>query len=72
MKAIIEYNLPDDQYEYDMSLSAIKMHTAMMEMGNYLRSEYKYNEYSEEKAEYINEINVKFWQIVSENDINSL
>lgn len=42
MKAILEFNLPDDRAEFNEALAARKMHVAFTEMLNECRQGYKY------------------------------
>lgn len=42
MKAIIEFNLPEDQDEFDMFNQASFMHNVLWEMSQWLRSQTKY------------------------------
>jgi hypothetical protein len=42
MEAIFKFNLPEDQYEYDVFIQANDMHSVIDEMEQWLRSETKY------------------------------
>jgi predicted nucleotidyltransferase len=42
MKAILEFNLPEDQEEYDLYNKAYIMHNLIWEMKQWLRGETKY------------------------------
>jgi len=42
MKAILEFNLPEDQIEFDLASNAANMHDALWEMDQWLRSQTKY------------------------------
>lgn len=64
MKAILEFDLPDDQYEFDQCTKASDMASALWDMDQFLRAEYKYNE--NEAAHPIRE---KFFEILSDNDL---
>lgn len=44
MKAILEFNLPDDQEDFDMAASAGRMHVAIFKFDQFLRSKIKYDE----------------------------
>jgi hypothetical protein len=65
MKAILEFNLPEDKDEYDFANNGLNYYLALCEFDNWLRSEYKYNgkelmyEVREKLNEFINENNVK-------------
>lgn len=41
MKAILEFNLPEDSHEYGLCTSAHGMYNVICEMDQYLRSIYK-------------------------------
>ena len=42
MKAILEFDLPDDQYDFESAINGYKWESAMWEMNQYLRSVTKY------------------------------
>jgi hypothetical protein len=42
MKATIEYNLPDDQIEFDLATSASKMHSVLWDLDQWLRGNTKH------------------------------
>lgn len=54
MKATLEFNLPEDQSDFDLAVNGAKAQVALWEMDQWLRSQYKYMsdaEYSEDKYE---------------------
>ena len=65
MKAILEFNLPEDKENFDFANNGINYYSALCEFDNWLRSEYKYNgkeamfEVRKKLNEFINENNVK-------------
>jgi hypothetical protein len=65
MKAILEFNLPEDKEDFDFANNGINYYSALCEFDNWLRSEYKYNgnepmfEVRKKLNEFINENNVK-------------
>ena len=65
MKAILEFNLPEEKDEYDFANNGINYYSALVEFDNWLRSEYKYNgnepmfEVREKLNKFINENNIK-------------
>ena len=65
MKAILEFNLPEEKDDFDFANNGINYYSALCEFDNWLRSEYKYNgkeamfEVREKLNEFINENNVK-------------
>ena len=65
MKAILEFNLPEEKDEYDFANNGLNYYSALVEFDQWLRSEYKYNgneamfEVRKKLNEFINENNVK-------------
>jgi len=65
MKAILEFNLPEDKEDFDFATNGINYYSALVEFDNWLRSEYKYNgnepmfEVRKKLNEFINENNIK-------------
>ena len=43
MKAILEFNLPEDQEQYDIANNASRMYLALWDIKQLLRSKLKYN-----------------------------
>ena len=42
MKAILKFNLPDDQHEYATATNGSKMHSVLWDMDQWLRSQTKH------------------------------
>lgn len=42
MKAILKFNLPEDDYDYKLVNNAQKMHSVLWEMSQWLRAKVKY------------------------------
>ena len=65
MKAILEFNLPEEKDEYNFANNGINYYSALVEFDNWLRSEYKYNgneamfEVRKKLNEFINDNNIK-------------
>jgi len=70
MKATIEYNLPDDQFEFDNAVKSTKMFFALTEIKDELRAIWKYEELKENQFEMVERIREKFFEILQENEIN--
>ena len=70
MKAIIEYNLPEDQFEFDNAVKSNKMWHALNEIKDELRRIYKYEDLKENGFEMVERIREKFFEILQENEIN--
>lgn len=64
MKATIEYNLPDDQEDFNHATNGFNYYMALVEMDQWLRSEYKYN-----GREEMYEVREMLREIISENNV---
>jgi hypothetical protein len=42
MKAILEFNLPEDNVEYELATKSSSMYMTLWDMDNWLRAQYKY------------------------------
>jgi hypothetical protein len=69
MKAILEFNLPDDQEYWDMAVKSREMAYALNDIRNYLRSRVKYEEMPAEKWETCDEIYQEFFRLIEQNNI---
>ena len=69
MKAILEFNLPDDQEYWDMAVKAREMAYALNDIRNYLRSRVKYEEMPADKWETCDEIYQEFFRLIEQNNI---
>ena len=64
MKAILEFNLPEDKEDFDFATNAVNYYSALVEFDQWLRSEYKYN-----GNEPMFEVRQKLNEIINENNI---
>lgn len=70
MKAIIEYNLPDDQFEFDVAVKAVKLWLSLSDVKDELRAILKYEELKDNQYEIVERIQEKFFEILQDNEIN--
>ena len=70
MKATLEFNLPDDQHEFDLAIQGSKMYSALWDISQELRRLWKYEELSEEEWKMVERIRDKFYEILGDNQIN--
>ena len=70
MKATLEFNLPDDQHEFDLAVQGGKMYSALWDISQDLRKLWKYEELSEEEWNMVERIRDKFYEILNEHQIN--
>ena len=64
MKATLEFNLPDDQEEFNHATNGFNYYMALVEMDEWLRSEYKYNDNEE-----MYQVREKLREIILENNV---
>jgi hypothetical protein len=71
MEAILKFNLPEDQEEYDMCNKASDMHYVIWVMKQWLRSETKYapDEISEDTINALYKCRDKFNELINENNL---
>ena len=64
MKAILEFNLPEDKENFEFANNGFNYYMALCEMDEWLRSEYKYNDKEEMYA-----VREKLNYFISENNV---
>lgn len=73
MKAILEFNLPDDKQDFDFATQGGDWWNVCWEMDQWLRAQYKYmpdNEYSKDKYETFEKCREKLLELITENNLN--
>ena len=71
MKAILEFNLPDEQSDFDNAVDGYKWSLAAWELDQHLRSQLKYNdELTEEQYDTCQEIRDKLWDILGDKNLS--
>ena len=64
MKATLEYNLPEDRDDFNYATNGFNYYMALVEMDQWLRAEYKYNDKEE-----MYEVREKLREIILENNV---
>lgn len=73
MKAILEYNLPEDRDDFELATKGSKWYGVVWEIDQWLRAQYKYmpdEEYSEDRYKTYVETRDKLREIMNENGVN--
>ena len=73
MKAILEFNLPEDSHEFQMATTGANMHSVLWEMDQWLRAQYKYmpdSEYSEDKYNTYEKCRDKLRELMMESNVS--
>ena len=69
MKVIIEFNLPEDEYEYRNSVKANEMYNALWDIKKELRNALKYGELNESEYKAVESMQNRFFDILNEYEI---
>ena len=72
MKAILEFNLPEDSYEFGLATQGSNMHSVLWDMDQWLRAQYKYmsdEEYSADKYETYEKCREHLRELMFENGV---
>jgi len=71
MKAILEFNLPEDQQEFDLATKGMKFWSILWELDQSLRSKTKYapDDLPQDKYDAYQEIREELRELMSENMI---
>lgn len=71
MKATLEFNLPEDQAEYDIVINATRFYSIIWSMKNELRSKVKYAQLSEEQYKAYESMQDFFNELIHSEDVGS-
>ena len=70
MKATLEFNLPEDDFEYKLCNQSSDMWSALREFNDYMRDELKYNDnLIQSEFERLEVVQTKFFEIIYNNNI---
>lgn len=69
-KAIFEFNLPEEQDEYDIMNQAPKVQRFLWEFSEQLRSWQKYGHQFEDASDAVNKIREEFYTLLNNYEVN--
>jgi hypothetical protein len=69
MKATLEFNLPEDQAEFDFATQGSNMYAALWDISQELRTLWKYEELDEKEWDMVERIRNKFFEILEDHQI---
>jgi len=72
MKAILKFDLPEEEYEFNRAVQSKNLIGAMFDIEQQLRSWYKYGHEFKNADEAVREIRDYFYQIVNDYNITLL
>jgi hypothetical protein len=71
MKATLEFNLPDDQVDFNDAVNGQRWRLMVWNFDQYLRSELKYNDkLSEEQYKVYEQVRDTLWQKMNEDNLS--
>lgn len=70
MKANLIFNLNEDREEFELVLKASNYYSCLWEFDQYLRSELKYKDLSDQEYEIKSIVREELYRIMNDNDIN--
>jgi hypothetical protein len=70
MKVIFEFNLPEDQHEYDIMSQSTRIHSFLWDFSQQLRSWQKYSNDFQNAGDALDKIRTEFYRLLSEQQIN--
>lgn len=70
MKAIFEFNLPEDQHEYDVMNQSRRVQSFLWDWSQQLRSWDKYGHTFTSADDAVDKIREEFYRLISEHEIN--
>jgi hypothetical protein len=70
MKAILEFDLPEDNHEFQNATQGAKMKSVLWEMREYIRHRLKYDEYNYDQFEVLNACQSKLIDLLFEENID--
>jgi len=70
MKNVLEFNLPEDEYDYNLTVNGPKFHHVLDDFHGWLRGQIKYNvTLTPEQSKIYETVYDKFYQFMDENEV---
>lgn len=69
MKAILEFNLPEEKSDFDLCNQATSLHCALWDFSQFLRGKIKYEDLTEEQHAIYEEVRAKFYEILNDHNV---
>lgn len=69
MKAILEFNLPEDRAEYELANEGSKWHTVCWDMDEWFTQRIKYGELSRVKAKMLEEAKAQLRELMNLHEV---
>lgn len=69
MKAILEFNLPEDNDQWRIYDNAMNYYSALCELERYIRDETKFAELTKEEYKNMERVKKRFYEVLNDNNI---
>lgn len=69
MKATLEFNLPEENEEFEMKINAGKYYCALEDLREFLRSKLKHGDLPPETEAVYEEVREKFYDVLKDNEV---
>lgn len=70
MKVLFEFNLPDDQHDYEVMSQANKMQSCLWDFSQQLRAWQKYHNDFKDVNDALSKIREEFYRLLNEHEVN--
>ena len=70
MKAVLEFNLPEDQDDFDTATSGWKYRSVLCDIDNFLRSKLKYEELPPGEDNAYEKARTELWSLINEHNVD--
>lgn len=70
MKAVFEFDLPDDQHEYEVMSQSSKMQSVLWDFSQQLRSWRKYHHDFKDADDALDKIREEFYRLLNDYQVN--
>jgi hypothetical protein len=72
MRAVLEFQLPEEQEAFDMAVRSSAYYLALLDLSNFLRQKVKYSNLTNDERKAYEAIRAEFFAILSDNDIGDI
>lgn len=70
MKAILQFDLPEDQHDYEIAVQAPKIQSFIWDFSQQLRAWQKYHHDFKNADDALDQIREEFYRLINEHNIN--
>ena len=70
MKAVLEFSLPEDQYDFDTAADGWKYRSVLCDIDDFLRSKLKYEELAPGEGGAYDKTRTELWNLLNEHKLD--